>query len=433
MLRLIEVHNYGCLKNICQPLDNFHVLVGPNASGKTTFLDVVSFLGDFVSGGLEEAVFSRTNNFQDLVWMRSGESFDLAIELDIPPELKDKTIKGAYDVIRCNILVGIDEKNGGISILKENVSLMNRNLWAKAQAGKASPDEVNKSAKRIINRDIHSPDKEKGRDTCFIEEDKTGVFYHFNLPPEKSALANLPEDESKFPVALWLKSFLTEGVQPLMLNSVLMRKPSPPGQPKKFKPDGSNLPWVIEFLRKNDPPKFQEWVDHLRTALSDLKDVRTVLRPEDKHRYIVLLYENYLEVPSWMVSDGTLRILALTLPAYIQALPRHFKLAEKRMKFDESFYPELDGIYLIEEPENGLHPQAIETVYQSLSSVYGAQVLLATHSPVILGLAKAKEVLCFSRTEEGATQIIRGDQHPALKDWKGVPNLSVLFASGVLG
>ena len=119
-----------------------------------------------------------------------------------------------------------------------------------------------------------------------------------------------------------------------------------------------------------------------------------------------------LEVPSWMVSDGTLRLLSLTLPAYLT---------------------DLKGIYLIEEPENGIHPRAVETVFQSLSSVYDAQILLATHSPVILGIAEANQVLCFAKTPEGATDIVSGDKHPALKDWKGETNLGVLFASGVLG
>ena len=105
-------------------------------------------------------------------------------------------------------------------------------------------------------------------------------------------------------------------------------------------------------------------------------------------------------------------MLALTLPAYL---------------------PELRGIYLIEEPENGIHPKAVETVFQSLSSVYDAQILMATHSPVILGISKVSDVLCFAKTREGATDIVAGNLHPALAKWQGETNLGVLFAAGVLG
>ena len=140
--------------------------------------------------------------------------------------------------------------------------------------------------------------------------------------------------------------------------------------------------------------------------------MHTVERPEDRSRYLVLDYATGLQAPSWLVSDRTLRMLALTILAYL---------------------PDMEGTYLIEEPENGIHPSAVETVFQSLSSVYRAQILLATHSPVILSLAKPDQVLCFNRTAQGATDIVLGSEHPRLRTWRGETDLGTLFASGVLG
>ena len=136
-----------------------------------------------------------------------------------------------------------------------------------------------------------------------------------------------------------------------------------------------------------------------------------VLRPEDKKRYSSLKYQNGVEVPHGSISDGTLRLLALTVLAYL---------------------PETSGIYLIEEPENGLHPMALETVYQSLTSFYEGQVLVTSHSPILLNLASPEQLLCFQKTAEGA-EVIRGDRHPALQDWKRDVSMSDLFAAGVLG
>lgn len=68
-----------------------------------------------------------------------------------------------------------------------------------------------------------------------------------------------------------------------------------------------------------------------------------------------------------------------------------------------------------------------------MSSVYNAQILLATHSPVILGLAKPADILCFAKSSSGATDVIRGIDHPALRDWQGETNLGTLYAAGVLG
>ncbi len=70
---------------------------------------------------------------------------------------------------------------------------------------------------------------------------------------------------------------------------------------------------------------------------------------------------------------------------------------------------------------------------QSLSSVYGGQVLVATHSPAILAMTDASKVLVFSRDDVLGTQIVPGNEHPRLRDWKGEVSLGTLFASGVLG
>ncbi len=415
MITLIEALRFRCLRYVHQPLDRFHVLVGPNASGKTTFLDIVALLGRLVSDGLEAAVQEWTQNFQDLVWRREGSSFEVAIEVRIPPERRQLLANANLDTIRYEVSIGLRPITGEMVILAEKVTL-------KVAATVEPQRRLRFPATGLAPETILTPRSQKGGKTVvnkladgndnFYDETGKGWDHAFKLGPRKSALGNLPEDESKFPVSTWLKAFLTDGVQQLMLNSLRIRKASPPGQVRGFRPDGSNLPWVIAELEKRAPTRLQEWIAHVQTALPDLEAVRTVERSDDKHRYLMLQYRGGLEVPSWMASDGTLRLLALTLPAYLSDFP---------------------GVYLIEEPENGVHPRAVETMYQSLASVYDAQILLATHSPVILSVVQANQVLCFAKTDEGATDIVTGSEHPALREWRGETNLSVLFAGGVLG
>jgi predicted ATPase len=69
---------------------------------------------------------------------------------------------------------------------------------------------------------------------------------------------------------------------------------------------------------------------------------------------------------------------------------------------------------------------------QSLSSVYENQIILATHSPVVLRLAEPKDILCFSKTESGAIDVVRGTNHPRLKNWKKGVDLATLHAAGIL-
>jgi len=408
MICLIEALRYRCLKYIKKELGNFHILVGPNASGKSTFLDVISFLGDLVKEGPESAIMKRTPNYNDLIWLKEDKSFELVIEINIPDRYERK------GNCRYEVAIGKFPETKEFGILSET-------MWFKPQEKSErrqlqlfpSPQQqpghivvsgMRRNWKKVVN-------KVKGGNDNFYAETK-GFDHAFKLGPQKSALGNLPEDENKFPVATWLKRTLINGIQTLMLNSEMMRKPSPPGMPRNFRPDGSNLPWVIERLCTEYPEKFNDWLDHLRTALPELGNIKTILREEDKHRYIVLKYKNNLEVPSWMISDGTLRMLALTIIAYL---------------------PDVEGTLLIEEPENGIHPKAMETVFQSLSSVYNAQVLIATHSPVIISAAQIGTILCFAKSAEGATDVIDGSEHPNLKEWKGETPLDILFASGVLG
>ncbi|MCL6612768.1 MAG: ATP-binding protein [Peptococcaceae bacterium] len=416
MITLIEALNFRCLRYIRQETGPFHVLIGPNASGKTTFLDVINFLGRLVSDGLDAAISERTTNFQDLVWGRSDGSFELAIEAKIPDDRRKLLGENNFDTVRYEVKLGIDQ--GEIGILAEKASLQIANKIVSQRSlfpflndppNTILTSKGKKNSRTVINK-VYG-----GNDNYYSEVylgTGKGWAPAFRLGHRKSALGNLPEDENKFPVTTWLKGLLTEGVQQFVLNSMLIRKASPPGQIRGFKPDGSNLPWVVERLREKSPNRFKDWVAHLQTALPDLVDIKTVERTDDRHRYLVVCYRGNLEVPSWMVSDGTLRLLALTIPAYLL---------------------DFKGVYLIEEPENGIHPRAVETMFQSLTSVYDAQILLATHSPVILSLADAEKVLCFAKTSEGATDIVTGNEHPALRDWRGETNLGILFAGGVLG
>lgn len=418
MLTLVEALNFRCLRYVRQKVGRFHVLVGPNASGKTTFLDVIAFLGDLVAEGLEQAVYKRTRNFSDLLWQHSGNRFELAVEASIPPEKRRLLAVQTYDTVRYEVAIGIDPESKEIVIAEERGWLQVRGHESSTQKGlfpepPPPPNTIVSAGKSSGKRRSLFSKTPGGNDNYYADaHQKEGRWAPaFKLGARKSTLGNLPEDEENFPVSAWFKQLLTNGIEKMILNSLLVRQASPPGQARGFKSDGSNLPWVIAGLEERDSARLKHWVAHLRTALPDLADVRTIERADDRHRYLQLEYDGGLEVPSWMASDGTLRLMALTLPAYLD---------------------DFGGIYLIEEPENGIHPRAIETMYQSLSSVYGAQILLATHSPVILSVVDPDSVLCFAKNSDGATDIVAGREHPALREWQGAENLGALFAGGVL-
>ena len=422
MIRRIQAHNYRCLRYVDVALDSFHLLVGPNASGKSTLFDVVAFLGDLVAEGLEAAIRKRTSNFQDLVWGRPKEElkFELAVEFDLPEEILGKLPpEKNYRIFRYEIAIR-EDKDQGVMIESERGILMPQQDVAPRQPElfpdpPPPPDTILRGGGRPGSRTVLS--KSEGKSDSFSHEvtEKPGRVWisNFSFGPRRSTLKNLPESPEKLPAATYVKRTLEQNVQALFLNSMKLRQPSPPEFNRNgFAPDGSGLPWAIRRLREENRQDYEDWLGHIQTVLTDLTHVHVVEREDIRHAHLMLEYGTGVKIPSWTTSDGDLRLLALTLLAYL---------------------PNQDEIYLLEEPENGVHPMAVDCVYQSLTSIYDSQVLFATHSPVVLKMARPEESLCFAKNAEGATDIVRGSEHPLLRDWQESFDMDLLFATGVFG
>jgi hypothetical protein len=415
MLSLVEALKYRSIRWTQQSLDRFQVLVGPNASGKSTFLGIVDLVGRLADwrDDIAEPMARLSPNLRDLTFMRAGGHFELVLEAPIPDHLR----RNGYEYVRYELSLGEGTNTGALGVLAEN-------LWLRPTMDPPTPvqkalfpDPAPAPESVLLPEGARTPKGwrkvvRKSTTNDYFCSETSGWNAPFNFGFGRLALANLPEDEERFPVAIWFRRLLTKGIQRLELSSDALRRPARPGSPAGFLPDGSNLPWVIERFRAGKPDSFDRWLAHVQTALPDLANLDTIEREEDRHRYLRLTYRTGLQAPSWTVSDGTLRLLALTLVPYL-GIP--------------------DRVFLIEEPENGIHPQAVEAVFQALASANDCQILCATHSPVLLSLAEPYQILCFARTPDGATDLVRGDKHPRLSQWKREIDLGTVFAAGLLG
>lgn len=422
MIRRVQALNYRCLRYADVRLDRFHVLVGPNASGKSTVFDVVAFLGDLVRDDLEAAIGKRTRNFQDLVWGRPKRDmhFELAVEFEIPETIAE-LLPAQKGFRSFRYEVAVREDDGQLRIDSERGLLVSERERPAPRQTSLFPDPPEARETILLgggkpgSRTVLSKSRQ-GADNFNVEvSPKSGKGWTTSIAfgPRRSTLRNLPESPARFPMATRVKRVLNAGTHFLFLDSLKMRQPSPPGLGhRQFSPDGSNLPWMVRRLRDEHEDAYREWLAHVRTVLSDLKDIRVVEREDDRSLYLMLIYTTGVEVPSWMASDGTMRFLVITLIAYL---------------------PHAGELYLLEEPENGVHPLALHAIYDSLSSAYESQVLVATHSPAFLQLSNPDEVLCVAKNDEGATDIIRGSDHPILRDWREAVDMNVLFATGVIG
>lgn len=411
MITGLCIRNYKGIREIENlSLGPFHVLVGPNGVGKSTFLDSIDFVRDCFIHGVSGAVELRhVSDFRDLTWMRRGEIINITLKIDLSrhnSRLSDY-INVYHIEIEQNELLGAVVRREYLSKIAKQVS---SEFPQNSEKGLPQNSENTKILISSNAKDnIH-----------IIGRDDSTIFDRFNFGYAKPALMLIPQDVEMYFTSNAVRDFLLQGIRPIHLNNSGMQLPCPATRSVKMELDGTNLARVVgtQFSKKKGLGPFwakpgsviARWVEHLRYALPDLETIGWARRQADNAEYLLLRYQNGLEAPSWVLSDGTLRMMALTLPAFLPPDP---------------------AVYMVEEPENGVHPKALEIILRSLSSVPGAQVLLATHSPLVVQQCGVKSLLCFSRDERG-THITPGPEHPMLKEWDGTPDLGTVFAAGVL-
>jgi len=407
----IQARNYKCLKDVDVSLSPFQVLVGANGSGKSTFMDVLGFIRDMLleHDGLNAAVEKRARSLSELTWNGEGGAIDFAVEVGRRDEEAEG---GRIATWRYALTCAHDEDAGGLAIASERLMVDASSEAASASAGVAGTASDNTAG---AWRDVFRRQGELG----VIGTSGEDVSAAFPLiPPYRShfhdavyAAASRSEGAEVLGSILHVHGILSLHAGIFTVNSGAMRTPCRPDARKTLEDDGSNVAKVVATLKEDDPTSYKDWIQHLRTVLADLKDIIVVEQEHDRHLYIKMLRTGRPPTPAWLMSDGELRLLALTLLAYA---------------------PATEAVVLVEEPEDGVHPQAIEAVFDSLRSIHQSQVLLATHSPLMVGLAAPEQLVCLAQTDEGGTRMVRGDQHPRMKHWRRETDLGTLYASGIL-
>jgi len=368
-------------------LDRFHILVGPNGSGKSTFLDAIEFLKSCVRNGPVAAVEERVPDYRDLTYLRQGGPVEFYVKIQFFTSPTDRLGKAHY-----RLCLTADDQLG-IRITEE---LLKRDGSSGRLLGKTS----------------------SGKDFYLREAGRYADSFQFGL--DKLALSLTPPDLAKYPTGNAVRDFLARGIRYIQLNSAAMRNPAPATRSTELELDGTNLPRVVGSLLRNGiretphegPSAIERWTEHLRYALTDLESIGWAARQPDNAEYLKLRFAGGLECPNWLLSDGTLRMLALTLPAFIPGPP---------------------SLYMVEEPENGVHPLALEIIIKALAAIPEAQVFIATHSPLVVQQCGVQPLLCFTRDSAAGIQIVHGTEHPSLRGWTGEPDLASIFASRVFG
>lgn len=164
--------------------------------------------------------------------------------------------------------------------------------------------------------------------------------------------------------------------------------------------DGSNVADFLLDLRRQDANAFNGIVETMAFVLPYAKDIQPTLTSSEIERKAWLqLSEDTFKVPGWLLSTGTLRMLALL------ALLRH---------------PSPPPLIVVEEIENGLDPRSIHLIVEEIRSAVLAgvtQVVVTTHSPYLLDLLTLEHLVVVERDAEGHPRFIRPADHKNLQAW----------------
>lgn len=433
MITRLEAYNYRCFQNLSVDLGTFHVLAGANGSGKTTLLDIPILIGDMLRArrGIAEAFLwredgrqARASGLNELLTCGTGDDITFVVEARLPGDIEGKLAETSASTAatppptHARYEIRLELFNDRLTVAEEYLFLFPGGDYAPpAKSGMLGREARNAQSRRktirswrmVIDRPVVTSTTMYGET---IARSRRQAKPGLSIVPDQLALDSVPADRSLYPAAHWLRDLLDSGAVFYDPDWSLLRTAASPGDPETVVSNGRNTPWLARLLREEDPERYSDWVDHVRIALPQIQGIEVRVREDDRHAYFAVRYAGGHQVVSSGLSDGTLRILALTLLTHLP---------------ERSLPPFL----VTEEPENGLHPQAIESVLESLDSMYTSQVLVSTHSPVVLAQTKLENILTARLDDDSTASIVPGPEHPRLRDWRGGIDLGQLYASGV--
>src|SRR5437762_2006706 len=74
MLERLHIENYKCLRDVTVDLGDFTILIGPNDSGKSSFLEVIQTFGK-IARQPYPSVFGGDRSLANLVWQKDATRY----------------------------------------------------------------------------------------------------------------------------------------------------------------------------------------------------------------------------------------------------------------------------------------------------------------------------------------------------------------------
>lgn len=419
ILKKIHITNFKSFKNLTVSLDRFNVVIGPNASGKTNFVEFFKFL--------KKALVERRRpympliewwSYHNVVW-RGQDELPIGVEMDceidgfdIKYEVTFGAIAGTMRILseRLEIVNYLSLEREGQSLrikhnevfLKDNTAEIEKMLVSFSRFFEAELGKQRIELKSLVNQTMNVSDaftnllnlesmelpvSQRKLSISMIErrfarqepeKDTVRLAGGIAIMPRKRVKGS--EDyEYMDPLSALLINFrraingFTVVKHPNMQG---MKTPSSPQETNVLFEDGTNLNNILS----NWISEKQKLPNRIEAAITELfPNTQVGATTTAQGEVFVKVYEKGLELNPPCIADGLYKILAVL--AAIELKP---------------------SLLAIDEIENSLHAKALRYIIDELRAS-GTTVVLTTHSPVVVDMVKLEDLLIAEKTSEGTT------------------------------
>lgn len=387
MITYLKINGFKSFYNFEMEFTPFTVIAGANASGKSNLFDALTLLSRLAeTDNLKRAFSEQRGQFIELFTQYGDDNYASEMEF-IVEMLVNKTINDAwgnetllkYTRLRYELSIKRITNSSGIQDLvvsKENLLKLNHqeDSWVSSIIPKKSLEfwrpKVGTGKRGIPYIETVN---ENNLDIIQVPQDgTTGNKRRFPLSnATRTVLSSF--DTIDFPHVLAAKEEM-KSWKFLQLNPEDLRQATSKNNGEDtISVSGKNLAAALFRIKQNDKYTLKEISRKLNSFLPNFIEVDVVDDNENKQYLIKLKDVDRKEFSSRVLSEGTLRILALCI-----------------LEFDEKH----TGLLCFEEPENGIHPfriKAMTELLKDLSVDFNEidiplrQVIVNTHSPVLVG------------------------------------------------
>lgn len=343
MIKSLEIKNFKAIERGKVKLTPLTAFIGYNGTGKSSMLEALETFQVIVSDGLEKSM-SRWRRFEHIHYKgkKTQRSFESGGE------------KYLYAPMEFIFNAVIEKKKTKFS----------------SAIGQDLAEHIYFLEETITN-DLF--DRKRTPDHKYITQDREVPW----LRPELSILT------AEAGIRKYIESW-----QFLSMNTFLMGNPYPQkktGGKIILNHDGSNIAEYVLAIREAKPEVFRGIIETMQYVLPYAADIQPVITQELEKMVYMQLTEQDFKVPGWLLSTGTLKLLAL--------------LAVFRN-------PNPSPLIVIEELENGLDPRSIHLAVGEMRRYIenkNCQVIITSHSPYLLDLLKLEEIVVVEKTDKQPT------------------------------